>query len=269
MAIKQPNTEMGSAVQQFKTTGEEFVRQIASLLQAEEAMPEREALAISATIVPLLEQEIVSAKDTEKTSVWESVKKVTRFELLKRQKRMNQNFGLSEMAFNQMVVALQQGDDSLFERIFLKHFEDCVRFIVRHYKAEWQDAYDASMECLLEFHKRLRNGKISYGNLRFLFTRMAGQIYLKWIKKTSQNEPMAADFDIEEEPETIDSDTLDELNMAWQKMCEDCQQVLKSFYYDGIPLKDYAALHDKTPAAVRKQKQRCVEKLRNFFMKQQ
>ncbi|MEN0003886.1 MAG: sigma-70 family RNA polymerase sigma factor [Bacteroidota bacterium] len=208
---------------------------------------------------------LISQQEEMEVPSRECTEKVARFELLKQPKRMSQNFGLTETAFEQLVAELQAGNDQLFERIFLKHFEDCVKFITNQYRASWEDAYDASMECLIEFQHRLKAGKIHYGNLRFLFTRMAGQIYLKWIKKEQLKDTMEETFDVAEPPEQLDPELLEVLNMAWEKMCADCKNILKAFYYNGMPLNELAEKLQKKPAAVRKQKQRCLDKLRHFF----
>lgn len=174
------------------------------------------------------------------------------------------NFGLSKQAFEQMLEELQAGNRQLFETVFLAHFTDCRRFLEHRYQASPEDAYDASMEAMLLFCKRLKAGKISYGNLRFLFTQMAGQVYLKWVKKQLPQESIDG-MDIGIAPEGIDQASIAILNNAWDKLCGDCQQLLKNFYYENTPLKNIALQKNKTAAAIRKQKQRCVEKLQALF----
>jgi RNA polymerase sigma factor (sigma-70 family) len=265
MPTRSPIHKIGGMLHPMNGEGSDLTRKLIAWLQHEQALSKEEALDVSSLVIPKIPSPPQPNEAAIDPSFWDSVKKVARFELGKQQKRMSQNFGLTEQRFDQMVRDLKAGDDQLFERIFLKHIEDCVKFIVRHYKANWEDAYDASMECLLEFHRRLRNGKITYGNLRFLFTRMAGQIYLKWIKKTSRQDPIDDQFDLAEPPDVIDPETQEALDVAWDQLGPDCQQVLKAFYYDGTSLKELAEKLQKTPAAIRKQKQRCLEKLRYFF----
>lgn len=179
---------------------------------------------------------------------------------------MDKNFGLSVKTFENLVEQLKNGDDELFERIFLLHFEDCLLFLKGHCSASHADAYDATMDALLAFHERLKLGKIQYGNLRFLFTRMARQIYFKKKKKEDLVEPVA-DFDAGDILEKVDPDDIAALNKAWKGLPVDCQALLTGFYYEGISLNEIAVKMGKTPAAVRKQKQRCVEKLKTLFLK--
>ena len=119
---------------------------------------------------------------------------------------MSKNFGLTEATFNDLVSELEQGRETLFEQVFLTHFEDCVRYLINTYKATPEDAYDASMDAMVEFCKRLKTRQINYGNLRFLFTRMAGQIYLKWIKRQKRHTELH-DLEIQEAPVEIDDET--------------------------------------------------------------
>ena len=123
------------------------------------------------------------------------------------------------------------------------------------------------MHTLLEFHHRIRDGKIQYGNLRFLFTRMAGQYYFKWIKKENLTTELS-DLDLADPPEDVDPEMLAVLDKAWNLLCDKCRGLLKAFYYDKKTLAEIAEAQDKDPAAIRKQKQRCVEKLRDSFTQQ-
>ncbi|MEO1514041.1 MAG: sigma-70 family RNA polymerase sigma factor [Bacteroidota bacterium] len=211
-----------------------------------------------------VKQHVNPSEAHKEEGIRQIIYKLAEKEVLKDQQAALKNFGLSEAAFNDMLRQLQQGDKSLFEKIFLSHFQDCRNFLKYRYKASDEDAYDASMEAMLTFCKRLKEGKIAYGNLRFLFTRMAGQIYLKWIKKQLPQESIEG-LEIPEKPEELDRESMAILNIAWSKLCQDCSGLLKAFYYEGIPLKDIASLRGKSASAIRKQKQRCMEKLQTLF----
>jgi len=177
----------------------------------------------------------------------------------------HQNFGMSTTVFDEMVERLKSGDETLFEQIFLAHFEDSMRYLMNRYKVDHTQAYDASMDALLKFRQRLLLGKITYGNMRFLFTRMAGQFLSDANKKQSLslNEMIAN----KEEEEGIDEEILDHLDKAWNQLGEGCQKILDQFYYQKITLKILADQIGKSEAAIRKRKQRCLEKLRSYFLK--
>lgn len=197
---------------------------------------------------------------------WEDIGEFADLHLRKLEKLMDKNFGLTPVSFDQMSAQLRAGDDTLFERIFLSHFEHCIGYLRKYCGAGEADAYDSTMDTLLEFHRRLIAQKISYGNLRFLFTRMAKQIYLKR-KKQHIGSATVEGLELWEEETGPDPEELRLLEVAWAKLCEDCRDLLKQFYYGGVSLKEIAGADARKPAAVRKQKQRCVEKLRNLFLK--
>lgn len=198
--------------------------------------------------------------------VWIAIRKIAEREFIQHRKLMHNNFGLTETGFNKLVDALKADSDTrLYEEIFLHHFEACLLFLKKKYRIAHHDAYDATMETLLEFGKRLRDGRIKYGNLRFLFTQMAGQIYLRKIRKDPPTEELYK-IEIQEEPEYIEDRTLIVLDKAWNELGVRCKELLKRHYYKGINLQLVAEEYEQSAAATRKQKQRCVEKLRKLFI---
>ena len=176
------------------------------------------------------------------------------------------NFGLSAEEFDELVQKLKGGDESLFKAIFLAHFEDCLKYLKHKFGLQHERAYDVTMDTLLLFRRKILEGKIKYGNIRFLYTRMASQLYLKQVDKQPIKEQVSEIKDLlEDEIDALDQEELDLLNKAWQKLCDDCRGLLKRVYYQKASLKEIAEEQNKTAAALRKQKQRCMEKLRLHF----
>ena len=177
---------------------------------------------------------------------------------------MNNNFGLSQVEFEEMVNDLKKNKTQIFEQIFLNHFDDCLMYLKKFRGASHQDAYDASMDTLLEFRRRLVEGKLKYGNLRFLFTRMAVQIYQKNLKHFLP-ETDTIPHSLVETP--IDQEVLEQLNEAWKELGAACQQLLTWHYYGKMKLKEIAEQEQKSALAIRKQKERCLKKLKAVFEK--
>lgn len=176
------------------------------------------------------------------------------------------NFGLSEDEFRQLAAALVRGDHRLFERVFLSHYEDCLNYLMRKDGLSHTEAYDHTMDTLLLFRDLIVAGKIRYGNLRYLFTRMARQAYLREQKKTDRTTgitEVCLEF-AEEEPE-LSPEEFDLLSRAFRSLGKDCRELLRSFYFLRRNLKEIAIEEDRAPAAVRKQKSRCVAALRRYF----
>jgi DNA-directed RNA polymerase specialized sigma24 family protein len=174
----------------------------------------------------------------------------------------NQNFGLSKIQFDNIVDKLKFGDEGLFEKIFLSHFEDCIIYLQKNFKASRDQAYDITMDTLIAFRLKLLTDKIVYGNLRFLFTKMASQLYLKSI---SSEDRMKNIFQDDEETDEDMAERIFALKNAWQTMTIEDRKLLESVYYLDIPLNKIAESTNKSDAALRKQKQRAIDKLRQIF----
>lgn len=178
----------------------------------------------------------------------------------------HQNFGLTEEEFEEMLQKMNMGDDRLFENIFLAQFEETISYLMYRYKTDRSMAYDATMDALLKFRKRLLAGKINYYNMRFLFTQMASQFLTTAFKKRTKSFEVSENNSVAIEEE-IDDAILDYLDAAWKLLGEQCSTLLENFYYKKITLKELANAMGKSDAALRKQKQRCLETLRSYFLK--
>jgi len=176
------------------------------------------------------------------------------------------NFNLGEAEFNELREKLIKGDEHLFEHIFLQHFEACLNFVVREDSAEEDVAYDATMDAFLTFRQKLIQGKINYGNLRFLLTRMARQHYYKRAKKETSVDLDLIQSLIVDENFTKDTDAMDLLQRGWSTLGDKCKKLLYSFYYLSEPLTKIASRTNRKPEALRKQKQRCVDQLRGIVL---
>ena len=96
------------------------------------------------------------------------------------------NFGLTKSEFDAYVTKLIQGDESLFTKVFRTHFHDSVSYIRMKFKISNEAAYDTCMDTMLEFRRKIIANKIQYGNLRFLFTRMALNNYIDEVKRSKK-----------------------------------------------------------------------------------
>lgn len=174
----------------------------------------------------------------------------------------SQNFGLRPEEFNEMISKLMTGDDSLFEHIFLSHFEICRSYVSSKYNIEYETSYDITMDTLLEFRRKLMEGKISYGNTRYLFTRMACNNYVMQVR---QDQKLKEILSNEEIPEDAHEEQIHKLNLAWQKLDESEKSLLTGYYYEGQALKDMAVSMNIPDTTLRKKKQRAMDHLREHF----
>lgn len=176
---------------------------------------------------------------------------------------MTKNFGLSHEDFNILRAQLMNDDQTLFKHIFYTHFEDCRIFLMRKYSCTPEDAYDATMNTLVNFRKKIIEGKIEYDNLRFLFTRMAGQNLMEEYKvRKKQNDVI----EVESKDFLRYEKNMTTLEIAYDKLGDGCRDLLKKFYYDKVQLKHIAKETNTSYVSLRKQKERCILRLRTLFM---
>lgn len=176
----------------------------------------------------------------------------------------HKNFGLTEVTFGKMVLNLKKNDTIFFKQVFLKQFKETMNYVKREYGANQEDAYDATMDALLEFRRRFVEGKLQYGNLRFLFTKMSSQMYLR----TKQQQPNSVDLDtvLELQEEPSKNNVPESFKLAWEKMGAACKNLLTQHYYGAMRLTEIAEETSASPATVRKQKERCVKKLKDYMI---
>lgn len=177
---------------------------------------------------------------------------------------LKKNFGLTKLEFEKMVDNLKKGDERLFEKIFLSHFDDCMKYLISVYKTNKSLAYDITMDALILFRKKIIEDKVSYGNLRFLFTKIATQLFIKnGIKEKKINQ---IEFFVDKQDE-FDDELILILEKAWSMLSDNERNLLNKVYYSKIPLVKIAEDQGKSDAALRKQKQRSMVNLRAYFLK--
>ena len=180
-----------------------------------------------------------------------------------------QNFGLKKADFDQLVGDLQGGNEKLFETIFVQHFDSCRSYLMRECNAPSDDAYDVTLETIIKFREMLVNNKIQYGNLRFYFTKMAKDAYLKIIAKNKrmpvgellENEADRAD----ESTQAFDDEQVAAHDKSWAQLGEDCKNLLRQNIQEGFQLKEIAQSLEQAEANIRKRKERCMTKLKSIF----
>jgi DNA-directed RNA polymerase specialized sigma24 family protein len=187
------------------------------------------------------------------------------------EKQLNDaNFGLTAESFTEMVNLLRGGDEALFEHIFRRHFQSCRSYLIYEKGVPADDAYDATLDTLLYFRTQLIAGKIQFGNLRFLFTRIAFLTHCKSKGKqipTTEMEDLP--FDPADDAPLLDfeADDLDILEESWKKLDEKCQINLRMRIYEKLQAQQVAELQGRKPDAVAQETKRCIAALKTWFFK--
>lgn len=180
------------------------------------------------------------------------------------------NFGLSKTEFDTLSEALKNGEELLFERIFLSHFQECEFYIMKKYSISKSVAYDLTMDTLIEFRRLIILDKVKYGNLRFLFTKMASQNLMRSQKKKAKTD-LKPFFEVEsfEVEDYEDNEHLYcALTLAWDVLDNDAKKILEAHFYNKTPLVKIAKVLGISDSSIRKKKQRGLEKLRTIFLKE-
>lgn len=181
------------------------------------------------------------------------------------QKSSEKNFNLTEADFNSMIEELKSGNDQLYQEVIIGYFPECTAYLKQSMRISPTEAYDATVDTMVLFSRKLREDKIRYGNLRFLFAQMAKQAYLQKKRMEKPLVTLQTAGEVVESFEGPDQEILLLLDNAWKHLEVACQKILRAVFYDNISLNDLAVVMEKNAAAVRKQKQRCTEKLRQIF----
>jgi hypothetical protein len=178
----------------------------------------------------------------------------------KRQQQLKEkNFGLTETEFNDWLQKLKQnGDETLIEKIFTTQYVPCRTFLESKYQVHYDDTHDVVMEVLLKFRTELKQGKWNYNNLSSLFKT---QTWQKHIQLSNQKKLVFIEyFDEQQAQQLADSAAIaDELleqqnvtamkkellqayTVAFQTLCQYCQNLMDIYYIQNQPDKDIKKL---------------------------
>lgn len=177
-----------------------------------------------------------------------------------------QNFGLTEDQFNEYLKCLDAGDEILLHHVAKHHFSYCITFLMKKFSIQESLAYDYCLDAMLIFRSKLLNKKIYYGNLSFLYTRMASNICVDaHKKKVKLEEAIAAVKGSEFEENEGSNNLLDKLAEIMKGLDEDNTSLLKQIYFDDVPGEKIAEKLGISYSALRKRKQRLLDKLKGLI----
>ena len=196
-----------------------------------------------------------------------SIKFVSKAE--QRDTNMNKNLGLTEKRFYELVENLKQGNEKLFEIAFKNLSKEGLKSLRIKYKHDPGIAKDVVVDTLLTFRKRLIDGKIKYGNLKFLYLQMLSQEYLRQLKREPKHQALDSisrfkKSDINSEEENQKQKQFQILDSAFNKLEKPCRIILELFYKKHTKISQIAKEFGVSDVVLRKRKQRCLDKLRTL-----
>lgn len=180
--------------------------------------------------------------------------------------KKSNNFGLSEAEFQSLMESLKSGNEELFEKIFVAQTQNSIKLIQSTLGQSYEDSYDATMETLIQFRKCLIQGKLKYGNLKYIFNRMAKFFVLKklnGIKEFSSDEIEI--FEKSNVENKYEPDQVEKINTAWKKLTDQEKKILYLRFNLDARLIDIAQNLGISESAVRKRKQRILDKIKSHF----
>ena len=177
------------------------------------------------------------------------------------------NFGLTKREFDQFLESVKNGDESLFVRVFNVHFKTSVKYIQNKFSISNEGAYDVCMDTLVEFRAKLKADKIKYGNLRYLFTKMAVNMYLDSLKRKKKVKNAISVFMGEHYKNNLeDKEFLAILNRSIELLEKPQREMIKDIFYHGKLKEQILEEYNITYDTFRKRKQRSLGKLKTVFL---
>jgi len=176
------------------------------------------------------------------------------------------NFGLTEEDFLHYATKTKSGDESLFLHISNTHFDQCIAYLRSKFKLGDGDAYDICLDTMLIFRTKILKDKIKYGNLNYLYTRMASNVFLDRIRQSNKVDS-AIDFFSEDDGsyQVNENEFLDILEVAMEKLDPENKLLLENLYFEEMDIHQIGEKMNLSYSALRKRKQRMLEKLKSLF----
>ena len=176
------------------------------------------------------------------------------------------NFGLTEEEFLQYAANTKNGDESLFLHISNIHFKQCISYLKIKFKVSEDDAYDICLDTMLKFRDKILKDKLKYGNLSYLYTRMASNVFLDRIRMSNKVEQAIDFFNDDDGSYKLNEDQfIDILEQSMEKLDPENKELLESIYYEDNDIHEIGKEMNISYPALRKRKQRMLEKLKTIF----
>lgn len=171
-----------------------------------------------------------------------------------------------------LITLLRQGDDRTIQELYLNHKKSFFLFAKRYQldEDELLDIYQDAIVALCDNAKRRKIDQMTGEIGNYLFSIGKYMIY-KRVKDQNRTVSMT-DFDPDEmssfaqDEEEDDQSSLQLMGEALKKLGQQCQQVLRLFYYEEKKLDEIQSLLNYSSKDVLKaQKSRCLKQLRELL----
>lgn len=173
----------------------------------------------------------------------------------------------------QLKKELIEGHSMLWDKLFLKYYDNTVDSLMRQFGCGKEIAYDCYIEAHEKFRYQVLKDKFQPTSLKGYLWTIAKNIYLKQPKATK---PLFDNTNNQEDEEKTNEVHNQEkyiaFKNAWTQLSQKCQNLLQLFYYDGRSMKELTKLLEmNSEDVVKNAKYRCLKKLKtltNDFLEQ-
>lgn len=176
------------------------------------------------------------------------------------------NFGLTKSEFDRCIQNLKSGDDSFITENLATQLPESMRYLMNKLNISKEKAYDTCLNTFLIFRQKLINDQISYGNLRYLFTRMCINHFIDASKSQDRINNAIQIFLETNKHNTEDKEAFFiKLENTTKQLPLETQELIKELYYSGKSMQAIAQEKNLSYGALRKKKERILLKIRTLF----
>ncbi len=178
---------------------------------------------------------------------------------------------------DQLIRDLRRGERKAVEDLYRNAFPYCSSIVLKN-NGTMEHAKDLFQECILVLFKNIRKEdfKLNCDVKTYLYSVMRN-LWLKEIRSSARMQTHSFTDDSEKTyvtitPEEIEAKRIEESKYQWvqqamEKIKEDCKELLLSYYFKKMPLKEIAGKMDITYQFIKVKKNRCMNYLKNEIAK--
>jgi len=169
---------------------------------------------------------------------------------------------------SEFIKKLKAGD----RKAYLKLYEDCYQtasIYIMNKKGSTSDVEDVFQEALMVLVKKLRDPSFNLDVLPQTYLKaVVKKMWLYRLRGKKEDVVYDEQLEVAVEDEILEKEVFEQKHdlvfKAMDKLKEDCQKVLLSFYYKKMRLADIAEEMGFTSNSVKVKKNRCMNKLREL-----
>lgn len=167
-----------------------------------------------------------------------------------------------------LVTAMVRGDETAFRQLYDRYHQRLFRFALVLGRGDEPLARDTVQSVFVTAAAKLRRVE-SENHLWNWLARVARQHLARSWRRQQRDSSVIGLADLPEWPDAVEPDSLLEENLdaALLMMTLEEQQLIESFYFDGLSQKEIAERLETTPKAVSSQLERARTKLRSLIQK--